>query len=78
MVTARRMAIATITGIRTRMADVFRFFFKGVIPASEPGSTRTSSCRSLGAIQAAALRTSGSPLKAGMTRVETPVAGERQ
>jgi hypothetical protein len=33
MVTARRMAIATIMGIRTLMADVFRVFFEGVIPA---------------------------------------------
>ncbi len=34
MVTAGRMATATITGIRTRMADVFRAYFQGVIPAS--------------------------------------------
>lgn len=67
MVTARRMAIATITGIRTRMADVFRVFFKGVIPAAEPGSTRMPACRSSRVSKSDSLQAIGSPLKAGMT-----------
>ena len=67
MVTARRMAIATITGIRTRMADVFRVFFKGVIPAAEPRSTRVPACRSSRDSKSDSLQAIGSPRKAGMT-----------
>lgn len=67
MVTARRMAIAMITGIRTRMAKFIKTDCWGVIPASEPGSTRMPACRSSRDPQPDSLQVIGSPLKAGIT-----------
>lgn len=67
MVTAKRMAIATITGIRTRMAEFIKTDCWGVIPASEPGSTRMPACRSSRDSKPDSLQVIGSPLKAGMT-----------
>lgn len=60
-------AIATITGIRTRMAKFIKTDCWGVIPASEPGSTRMPACRSFRDSKSDSLQGIGSPLKAWMT-----------
>ncbi len=67
MVTARRMAIATITGTRTRMAEFIKTDCWGIIPATEPASTRVPACRSSRDSKPDSLQVIGSPLKAGMT-----------
>lgn len=75
MVMARRTVIATITGIRTPMADVFRTYNMSVIPSPEPGSTRDCACRSSGISCSVALQTSGSPHESGMTLEKAVAVG---
>jgi hypothetical protein len=75
MVTARRMAIATTMGIRTLMADVFRVFFEGVIPAlsGDPLICREAELEITKLRQAD--RRVGPSTEAGMTSVAMPGEG---
>lgn len=75
MATAKRMAIATIMGMGTLMADVFRVFFKGVIPAlsGDPLVCRETALKFHKMRQADRRVDPGT--EAGMTSVATPGEG---